>query len=223
MKRVIIPIVIALLIIAGCVIYLSCDTSINNGAEDVLYNDIVYERTEFPNYNLEITEDNAKYVGDFMETYNYGQELPWEVYALNSEENVLYSAHAVWIKPGYVFPKEFGEEFSSVDYVVTEGIDFLVMEDDYKEEVTPLTTFTGSVKLEDIIASKPSDVTEFTEHAFIRLIYKNHANMRLYYQLCSAEGKFYLNVRQGTDGATALFEIKPEYVDLLTSEVTKGQ
>jgi hypothetical protein len=223
MKRVMKPIVSAFLIILGCVIFLSCHSNINSGADDILYNDIVYERTEVPNYNLEFTEDNAKYVGDFIETYDYGQELPWPVYALNSDENVLYSAHAVWVKPGYVFPKEFGEEFLSVDYVVTEGLDFLVIEDDYKETVTPLSTFTGSVKLEDIIASEPSDVTEFTEYAFIRLIYKNHANMRLYLKLCSSGGKYYLNVRQGENGTTALFEIKSEYVDLLTSQITQGQ
>ena len=110
MKRVIIPIVIALLIIVSCVIYLSCDANINSGEEDILYNDIVYKRTETLSFNLEFSEENAKYICDFYETYNYGQQLPWEVYTLNSDENVLCSAHAVWIKPGFVLPEEYGED-----------------------------------------------------------------------------------------------------------------
>lgn len=225
MKRVIIPIAIALIIILSCVVYLSCDANINSGdgEEDILYNDIVYQRSDFPNYNLKISEENAKYIGDFYETYGYGQQLPWEVYSLNGDGNVFYSAHAVWVRPGYSFPEEFGEEFSSVDYAITDGIDFLVMEDSYTEQIVPLATFTKSVKLEDIVESEPSDVTEFKEHDSIRFMYKSHANMRLYYKLCSAEGKYYLNILQGEDGTTALFEIKPEYVDLLTSAIPEAQ
>ena len=45
MLRLIIPIAVALAIIFGCVFYLNYDTSINSGTDDVLYNDIVYERT----------------------------------------------------------------------------------------------------------------------------------------------------------------------------------
>lgn len=219
MKRVIIPIAIALMIIIGCVIYLSCDSEINSGTEDVLYNDIVYERSDFPNFNLELSEKNTKYVGDFLETYAYGQQLPWEVYALNSEENVLASAHAVWIKPGYVFPGEFGEDFATVEYVVSDGIDFFMIDDEYTEVATTLATFEGSVKLEDIVVSEPTDIAGFAEHDFVRFVYKNHADMMLYFRLCSANGKYYLNILQGAEGTDALFEIKPEYVSLLTSAI----
>ena len=221
MNRVIIPILIALLIIVCVVVYLNTDTSINSGDKDVLYNGIVYERAEFPNYGLSINEDDAKYIGDFLEIYDYGQELPWGVYVLNSEANLLYSAHAIWIKPGYVFPGEFGEEFSSINYAVCEGNDLLVMEDNYKEEVTQLVSCEGSFKLEDIIETEPANITEFTEHDYIKLIYKGHANMSLYYRLCSADGEYYLNVHQGAEGTNALYKIKPEYVDLLTSMVDK--
>ena len=217
--------IIALILISAlaCMMLAGCSNEINDGSRDALYNDVVYERSQFPNYNLAITEDNAKYIGDFIETYDSGYQLPWEVYVLNSEENVLYSAHAVWIKPGYAFPSEFGEDFLSADYVVTEGIDFLVMEDEYKEIVTHLTTFDGSVKLENIIETEASDVSGYTEHDYIRLTYKNHANMSLYLTLCSLDGQYYLNVRQGADGEDALFKINPEYVDLFTSVITNAK
>ena len=196
-----------------------CASEINSGTEDILYNDIVYERFTLSNYNLAFTEENATYIGDFLETYDYGRQLPWEVYALNGEENVLYSAHAVWIRPGYVFPSEFGEDFSSVDYVVTEGIDFLVIEDDYKEYVTKLATFDKSVKLEDILAAEPSDITEFTEFDSIRFKYKNHADMELFFTLCSSEDRYYLNVKEENTGESRLYEIKSEYTKLLTSAI----
>ena len=223
MKRVIIPIVIALLIILGCVIYLMQDFSINSGTADVLYNDTVYERYDQISFNLNFFETNAEYIGDFMETYAYGQEFPWEVYTLNSDANVLLSAHAVWLKPGYVLPGEFGEDFATVEYVVSEGVDFFKMEDEYKETATLLTTFEGSVKLEDILASEPSEITEVTQHDDIRFTYKNHSDMFLSYTLCSYDGHYYLNVLQGEEGTDALFEIKPEYVDLLTSKLAKPQ
>ena len=204
---------LALLMSAGCY------EEINNGAKDILYNDIIYERCDDYCFNLTFTEDNAKYVGVFLETYNYGQELPWDVYALNSEENMLYSAHAVWVRPGYVLPGDFGEEFSSAEYVVPNGIDFRIIEDNYTEEVTPLVTFEGIVKLEDIVASEPSDVTEFTEYDCIRFRYKNYVDMDLEYTLCGFGEKYYLNICQGMNGANALYEIKSEYVDILTSAI----
>lgn len=213
--------IVALALVAAfaCMLLAGCNVEINNGSEDILYNDIVYERFDGLSYNLKFSEEHSRYIGDFLETYNYGQQLPWEVYALNDEETVLYSAHAVWLKPGYRLPEEFGEEFSSVEYVVSEGIDFLVMEDAYTEEVTPLADFEGSVKLEDIVESQPSDITEFTEHDTVRFVYKNHADILLYFTLCSADGKYYLNVCHSEDGTTALFEIRPQYVSLLTAAV----
>lgn len=208
--------VITLIIVIISIMLVGCQQDINSGEKNVLYKEIVYERSNFPNFGLSISEEHASYIGDFYETYDYGQQLPWEVYVLNSDENVLYSAHAVWIKPGYVFPGEFGEEFSSVQYAVCEGIDFLVMEDEHTEKLTLLATFEKSVKLEDIIETTPSDISEYTEHDYIRFEYKNHADMSLYYKLCSSDGQYYLNVRQGTEGTNALFKIKAEYVDVLT-------
>ena len=158
-----------------------------------------------------------------METYQYGQQLPWEVYSLNAEEKVLASAHAVWIKPGYVLPKEYGEAFASAEYVVSEGIDFFMMDDTYSETATLLSSFSESVKLEDIIEAEASQVLEYTEHGTIRLKYKNHKDMFLLYTLCSHEDAYYLNVLQGTEGTDALFAIKPEYVELLTSALPKAE
>lgn len=222
MRRVITSIVIFAGIIIGCAVCLAGCSDINSGTEDVSYNGIVYERTDFPNYNLQLSENNTKYIGDFVETYNYGYEIPWEVYALNGEENVLASAHAVWIKPGYVFPGEFGEDFSSVEYVRSDGIDFFMIEDEYTEIPVTLAMFEGSVKLDDIVESEPSSVTDFTVHDTIRFSYKNHKDMFLLYTLCSHDGSYYLNICQ-SDGTDALFRIKAEYVGLLTSEIADKQ
>ena len=62
MLKVIIPIVIALAIIVGCVIYLNYDNTINSeeDTDNIEYNEMVYERVDI-DYNLAITEDNAKY------------------------------------------------------------------------------------------------------------------------------------------------------------------
>ena len=206
-----------------CMSFTGCTAELNDGSEDILYNGIVYERYGYLDYNLDISEDNAKYIGDFLETYDYGQELLWEVYALNDEENLLYTAYTNWIKPGYELPKCFGEEFTSVEYVIASGIDFKIIPDEYTEEVFPLKTFEGSVKLEDIIEIEPSDVTEFTEHNSLRFFYKNHADIRLWLDICSAGGKYYLNVKQGDEGYTELHEIKPEYVELLTSAIPAAE
>jgi hypothetical protein len=219
MKRVIIPIVIALVIIACCVFYLNYDTSINSGTDNILYNKIVYERSDFTSYNTEVIEDHSKYIGDFAQLYAYGQEVLYEVRVLNDDANVLYSAHAVWVKPGHVTPGDFGEEFSSVSYVVPNGLDFLVIEDDYSEEVTPLANFDGSIKLEDVVEIEASEVTEYTEHNYIRFVLKNYADLTLGYALCEAEGKYYLNVCKSGTGEDELHEIKAEYVELLTSAI----
>lgn len=223
MLRVIIPIVVAIAIIIGCIIYLNYDSSINSGETDVLYEDIVYERVDIGG-NLRLYEDNSKYAGgDYKEILEYGQERLWEIRVLNDDENVLYSVKYVWLKPGYELPGDFGEEFSSAHYVVYEGIDARVLPDAYVELVNEhLADFEGSVKLEDIVASEASDITEFTEHGTICFTYKNHADMALYYYICEADGKYYLNVMQGSEWTDALYEIKPEYLPLLTSKLSKN-
>ena len=206
-------------IMSGC----TTTPELNSGTEDVLYNGIVYERYEYLDYNLEISEENAKYIGDFIEIYAYGQELPWEVYVLNEEENLLYTAYTNWIRPGYELPKYFGEEFSSVEYVIPNGIDFKVIPDDYTEETFPVKTFDKSVKLEDIIETEPSAVAEYTEHNSLRFFYKNHADIRLWLDIASADGVYYLNVRVGDYGEDALHKVKPEYVDLITSAIENAK
>ena len=224
MLKVIIPIVIALAIIIGCVIYLNHDTTINSGTDNVLYNDVVYERTTL-NYNLAVSEANSKYVGDFAQIYAYGQEYLYEVRALNDEANMLYSAHATWLKPGYSAPSEYGEDFAAVEYVVSEGIDFQIIPDDYKEEATLLATFDGVVRLEDIIESESSNIspTEADIPASIRFKYKNHADIFLLLDICHFEGEYYLNVCHSIEGTHNWFKIKPEYVELLTSPMSKAQ
>lgn len=189
-----------------------CGSEINHDNEDVLYNDIVYDRAEFPNYNLELLHDHRTYIGDFYETYSYGQQLPWEVFTLNDEENVLFSDHALWTRPGYVFPDEYGEEFTKAEYVIPEGI-----LDTYSEEVTSLIAFNGSVKLEDVIASEPSELADYTEYKYVRFYYKDHADMTLLLQLCSKDGEYYLNVRADLSGDPVLYRINLEYVGALTS------
>ena len=222
--RFVLPLVIAVSIIIACVIYLNHDSSINSGETDVLYNDIVYERVEIGG-NLRLYEDNSKYAGgDYSEIIEYGQERLWEIRVLNGDENVLYSAKHVWVKPGYELPGDFGEELSSVNYVVYEGVDTRVLPDAYVELLNEhLADFNGSVKLEDIVTSESTDVTEFTVHGTICFQYKNHKDMALYYDLCEADGKYYLNVLQGSECTDALFEINAEYVDLLTSAIGTAQ
>ena len=218
MLRVIIPIAIAVAIIIGCVIYLNYDTSINSGTDDILYNDIVYERADI-NYNLSISEEHAKYIGDFSQIYAYGQEVLYEVYVLNGDENLLFTAHATWLKPGYTAPSEYGEDFASVEYVVSEGIDFNVIPDNYKEDATLLANFDGAVRLEDIIESEASDISPAFEDikGSIRFKYKNHADLALIFDIYGSDGQYYLNVCHSTEGTDTWFKIKPEYVDLLTS------
>ena len=220
MRRTIAFILIA---IFACTALVGCNSEINSGSKDVLYNGIVYGRYGYLDYNLEISEENAFYIGDFIETYDYGQELSWEVYALNDEENLLYTAYTNWVKPGYVLPGYFGEDFVSVEYVIPNGIDFKIIPDDYTEEVFPLKTFRGSVKLEDIVETEPSGITEFTEHNSLRFFYKNHADIRLWLDICSVNGKYYLNVKNSQDGSPALHEIKPEYVELIISAIQETE
>ena len=182
------------------------------------YNGITYERTDFPNHNLVLLKETAQYIGDYIETYNYGYQIPWEVYVLNDEANILFSAHAIWIKPGYVFPDEYGEEFTCAEYVVSEGI-----LDEYREEVTPLITFADAVTLADIIESEPSGISDYTQYADIRFCYRDHADMAISLALCGVDGQYYLNVREDGTGAAVLFRIKPEYAAILTSAIANTQ
>ena len=219
-KRFILPLVFAILVIIGCIIYLNYDyPTINSGTDNVVYNDIVYERTPIT-YNLEISDKNSEYIGDFKEIVEYGQEVLLPVYVLNSDANILYS-HVLWLKPGYSLPSEYGEEFASVEYVASNGVDFSVIPDEYNEQVTHLATFEGSVKLEDIIEAEASEVAPSEDNIYggIRLFYKNHADLRLIFAIGSIDGEYYLNVRHSTEGTDTWYKIKPEYVNLLTSAI----
>ena len=226
MGRVIIPIVIALAIIIGCVVYLNYDNTINSeeNSDNIEYNEVVYERVQI-NYNLTITEDNSKYIGDYSQLYAYGQEYLYEVRVLNGEENMLYTAHATFLKPGYSLPTPFGEEFLGADYVVSEGIDFQVIPDNYTEVATPLVTFDTPVKLEDIVESESSDITVseevIDECDEIRFAYKNHSDIFLLLVIYNHEGQYYLNVRNPEGDTHQWFKIREEYVDLLTSAIPK--
>lgn len=216
--RMALPIIFAVTVIICCIIYLNHDSSINSGETDVLYNDIVYARVEL-SPNARLSEDNSKYSGgDYKLILDYGQERLLDVRVLNDNENLLYSAIHVWVKPGYEPPTDFGEEFSAAYYVVAEGHDALVVPDEYVENVNEhLADFDTAVKLEDIVASEPTDIAEYTERGIIRFNCKNHADISFDYALCEADGKYYLNVMQGSDWTDTFFEIKAEYVGLLTS------
>lgn len=207
--------VLILVILLSCFAFTGCFSDINANDQDVLYNDIVYKRAPIPNFNLALMHDHREYIGDFVETYDYGNQLYWEVYVLNEQADILFSDHATWTKPGYVFPDEYGEEFSKVEYVISEGI-----LDTYTEDVTPLVTFDKKVVLEDVISSEPADITDYTTYGDIRFHYTNHADLAVFFQLCSYQGTYYLNVLEDTQGDSVLFEIKAEYVTLLTSAIT---
>jgi hypothetical protein len=217
-KKIIIFTLIAAL---ACMMLTGCQFAADGDADTVGnadYNGITYERTDFPNYNLVLLKETAQYIGDYIETYNYGYQIPWEVYVLNDEANILFSAHAIWIKPGYVFPDEYGEEFTCAEYVVSEGI-----LDEYQEEVKPLVTFEDGVTLADIIESDASEISDYTQYADIRFRYKNHADMAVLFALCEWNGQYYLNVCEDTTGNAVWFRIKTEYTDVLTSAVAKMQ
>lgn len=209
--------VIAFAALAGC-----GGPSLNSGERDILYKGVVYKRNDDMCYNMKFYEVGAYCVGEYIETYAYGQELPWSVYVLNSDENVLHSSHATWVKPGYTLPGDFGEEFASAEYVISEGIDFNFMPDDYTETATLLATFDKSVKLEDIVEREPSEISGYTLHDRIRLYYAHHANVAAIYAICSLDGKYYLDVRI-EDGSDRWHEIKAEYVALLTSPIANAE
>lgn len=224
MLRVIIPIVIALAIIVGCVIYLNYDNTINSeeNADNIEYNGVTYIRTDL-HYNLSISEENSKYIGDYSQLYAYGQEFIYEVRMLNEEGNMLYTPHATFLKTGYSQPSIYGEELAYAEYVVSEGIDFKGIPDDYTEEVTALATFEGSVKLEDIIESAPTEITVVEDASGkcheVRFGYKNHADIYVLLAIYNHGGEYYLGVFNSTEGANEWFKIKPQYVEILTSAI----
>lgn len=212
---------ILLLTVMACLMLVGCSTELNHSTDDILYNDIVYRRLgegEF-SYNLELHEDNKTYIGDFLETYDYGQQLPWEVYCMNEEANVLFSAHATWVRPGYSLPSEYGEVLTGAEYVISEGL-----LDTYVEETTPLVTFDKAVMLEDIIAAEPTEFDDpeaLTVYADVRFYYADHADISLRFPLVSMDGVFYLNVRDSALGTDIYYQINSEYVDMLTSAIDK--
>jgi hypothetical protein len=195
---------------------------INSGTEDILYNDIVYERCHDMNYNLYLYEDHSHYIGDFIEIYAYGQEFPYPVHVLNDEENVLFSPHATWVRPGYSLPDNFGVELSSLEYVIRSEFDFNIIEDNYTEEATLLITFTETVMLEDIVDAEPSEIAGYVEYDEIRCRYTDHADMGSVYTLASLDGNYYLNVSLN-DGSDEWHKIKEEYVELITSAIPNPQ
>jgi hypothetical protein len=195
---------------------------INSGTEDILYNDIVYERCHDMNYNLYLYEDHSHYIGDFIEIYAYGQEFPYPVHVLNDEENVLFSPHATWVRPGYSLPDNFGVELSSLEYVIRSEFDFNIIEDNYTEEATLLITFTETVMLEDIVDLEPSEIAGYVEYDEIRCRYTDHADMGSVYTLASLDGNYYLNVSLN-DGSDEWHKIKEEYVELITSAIPNPQ
>lgn len=212
----------------ACTAFVGCIPEMDNSEmgdveEKIIYNGVEYEEYDDSNFNLCLYEDNASYIGDYLEGYDNGYVLPWEVYALNKEANVLYSPYTIWVKPGYEIPDNFGVAFSSVEYVVSEGIDFLIMEDNYTEEATLLATFDKVVKLEDIVEAEASEITGYVTYDDIRFKYTDHADMASMYTICGLEGKYYLNISQAPFGTDEWHEIKPEYVDLLTSTIEKAE
>jgi predicted small secreted protein len=213
-----------LITIIACMVLAACGSTegINSGTEDILYNDIVYERCHDMNYNLYLYEDHSHYIGDFIEIYAYGQEFPYPVHVLNDEENVLFSPHAVWVKPGYSLPDNFGVELSSLEYVIRSEFDFNIIEDNYTEEATLLITFTETVMLEDIVDAEPSEIAGYVEYDEIRCRYTDHADMGSVYTLVGLDGNYYLNVSLN-DGSDEWHKIKEEYVELITSAIPNPQ
>lgn len=208
MKKVLVVVIISIICIAFCA---GCSNDIGDG-RDILLDGVVYKRAVIPNYNMTLSEDNKIYVGDYIETYDYGQQLPWEVFAINEQRNLLLSAHAIWLKPGYELPDEYGANFSQVDYVISEGI-----LDDYKEDSTYLTTFTDEVKLENIISSQSSELENVEVFGDIRFWYTDHQDINIVLPLCKSGDKYYLNVREDTKGDPVYFAINEQYVQLFTS------
>ena len=224
--RFILPIVIAVAIIIACIIYLNTDFTLNKGEQNVTYKGIVYERVDL-HYNIEHSEENAKKIGGYGQIYAYGQEYIYDLYQLN--ENILYTPHATFLKSGYPLPTLFGEDLASAEYVVSEGINFKGIPDDYTEEATLLAIFDKSVKLEDIIEVDPTDITvseeDFKECDEIRFMYKNHDGLYMMLYIYGVDGQYYLDICDYIDDMEnhKWHKIKPEYVDLFASAMPKAQ
>ena len=223
--RFILPLVIAIAIIIASIIFLNTDFTLNKGEEDVTYNGVLYERVDL-HYNIEHSEENAKKIGLYGQIYAYGQEHMYDLYQLN--ENILYTPHTTFLKSGYPQPSLFGEDLADAEYVVSEGINFKGMPDDYVEEVTPIATFDKSVKLEDIIEIDPSDISvskeEFEECDEIRFHYKNHDGLYLMLYIYGVDGNYYLDICDYVDDVEnhKWHKIKPEYVDIITAAIPKN-
>ena len=223
--RFILPLVIAIAIIIASIIFLNTDFTLNKGEEDVTYNGVLYERADL-HYNIEHSEENAKKIGLYGQIYAYGQEQMFDLYQLN--ENILYTPHTTFLKSGYSQPSLFGEDLADAEYVVSEGINFKGMPDDYTEEVTPIATFDKSVKLEDIIEIDPSDISvskeEFEECDEIRFHYKNHDGLYLMLYIYGADGNYYLDICDYVDDVEnhKWHKIKPEYVDIISAAIPKN-
>ena len=223
--RFVLPLVIAIAIIIASIIFLNTDFTLNKGEEDVTYNGVLYERADL-HYNIEHSEENAKKIGLYGQIYAYGQEYMFDLYQLN--ENILYTPHATFLKSGYPQPSLFGEDLVDAEYVVSEGINFKGMPDEYVEEVTPIATFDKSVKLEDIIEIDPSDISvseeEFEECDEIRFHYKNHDGLYLMLYIYGVDGNYYLDICDYVDDVEnhKWHKIKPEYLELLTSAIPKS-
>ena len=76
----------------------------------------------------------------------------------------------------------------------------------------------------DVIESEASEITPTEEDitGSIRFKYKNHKDISLIFDICGLDGKYYLNVFDNTEGTNNWFEIKPEYLALLTSAISNG-
>ena len=165
----------------------------------------------------------------YGQIYAYGQEWIYDVFQLNDEANVLYTPHATFVKQGYEHPSLFGEDIATAEYVVSEGIDFKGIPDEYTETATLLATFDNSVRLEDIIESEPSDITITEEQVKkcdeIRMKYKNHADLYMVFYIYGADGQYYLDICdydfENNVANHQWFKINPEYVGLLTSAIVK--
>lgn len=223
--RFILPLAIAIAIIIASIIFLNTDFTMNKGEENVTYNGILYERVDL-HYNIEHSEENAKKIGLYGQIYAYGQEYMYDLYQLN--ENILYTPHTTFLKSGYPQPSLFGEDLADAEYVVSEGINFKGMPDDYVEEVTPIATFDKSVKLEDIIEIDPSDISvskeEFEKCDEIRFHYKNHDGLYLMLYIYGVDGNYYLDICDYVDDVEnhKWHKIKPEYVDVITAAIPKN-
>jgi hypothetical protein len=197
----------------------------DRGEKVILTKQLPQEYISDPLLVFHVKHSTIQVMIDGEEIYAYGQEYIYDVYQLNDEAIFLYTPHASFVKSGYSQPSIFGEEFTYVEYVVSEGIDFSGIPDDYKEEATLLANFDTSVKLEDVIETEPTDI-KVSEEAIeecneIRFKYKNYSDVFALFYIYGVDGDYYLDICDyNFEDNTAnhqWYKIKPEYVDLLTS------